>query len=728
MHNPKQVHHSQDNNKKGKTLISLLDAFFNSYSIILFSNSRWLGLILLLATLNTPFVGLCGVIGVMIAIIFARLLKFTTWNDSSGYYSFNSLLVTLASAYFYPSLHINYPFFITILVLTSIVTVILSVALSNYLRQHFALPALSIAFVLVAVCICLIYTRITGTTLLIQSPHLLLNWSPHLSRWFTLYFKSMGSIFFQTNIIGGMLIAVVILLQSRLAFLLSIIGFAVGYVFLFTTASFSDLDIMLAGFNIILTTIVIGGVFFVPSIVSFIIAGISSVAGALIGISIQSALRSFGIPPLALPFNLTVLGILYAFRMRIKNSNPYLLDCYAGSPEQNLEYYYSRIKRFFGDGRLQFFLPFNGEWTVTQGVNQEPTHKSHWQNAWDFEVIDENGKNFKNFGTGLKDYYCFDKPVLAPADGTVVKIIDWIEDNPIGHMNVHNNWGNVVVIQHAPGIYSLLAHLKNKSVQVTEGKIVKAGDHIAQCGNSGRSLVPHLHFHIQTSTEPGSPTIKTNLIYYINKNNVLPSFIRFNTPQKDDKIMSLHPESKLQEMLQLKVDDEYLFDVTDATGKNFQERWKINIDLFSNMFIESNKGANALFNIYHGVFNMISFKGKTNTALYALSLALPCFPYSDEPKLFWKDCPPIYSGLPFFIKPIEEFFSFITRPLSLCGHYLAEHKQEGYITINGNIKLALSKLTLSVWKTNCCFHPDKGITELELLFQNKPKLKAKRIE
>jgi hypothetical protein len=42
--------------------------------------------------------------------------------------------------------------------------------------------------------------------------------------------------------------------------------------------------------------------------------------------------------------------------------------------------------------------------------------------------------------------------------------------------------------------------------------------------------------------------------------------------------------------------------------------------------------------------------------------------------------------------------------------------------------MTLSKLAFVVWKTNCSFHPDKGIIELELFSKNKPKIKAKRIE
>jgi murein DD-endopeptidase MepM/ murein hydrolase activator NlpD len=56
--------------------------------------------------------------------------------------------------------------------------------------------------------------------------------------------------------------------------------------------------------------------------------------------------------------------------------------------------------------------------------------------------------------------------------------------------------GNLVVIAHGEGEFSMYVHLKPGSVRVEKGQKVKAGDEIAALGSSGNSTEPHLHFQV----------------------------------------------------------------------------------------------------------------------------------------------------------------------------------------------------------------------------------------
>jgi murein DD-endopeptidase MepM/ murein hydrolase activator NlpD len=46
-----------------------------------------------------------------------------------------------------------------------------------------------------------------------------------------------------------------------------------------------------------------------------------------------------------------------------------------------------------------------------------------------------------------------------------------------------------------------MAHLKRGSARVSEGEQVRLGQEIAAVGDSGNSLWPHLHFHVQDSPD-----------------------------------------------------------------------------------------------------------------------------------------------------------------------------------------------------------------------------------
>jgi hypothetical protein len=117
--------------------------------------------------------------------------------------------------------------------------------------------------------------------------------------------------------------------------------------------------------------------------------------------------------------------------------------------------------------------------------------------AYDFIALDPNGRARKGAGRDNADYACFGRKVRAPAAGTVIEAVDGARDNRPGEANPLVALGNAVMIQHGPGEVSVLAHLERGSIRVRAGEKVARGQAIGQCGNSGDSSEPHLHFHLQ---------------------------------------------------------------------------------------------------------------------------------------------------------------------------------------------------------------------------------------
>ena len=99
-------------------------------------------------------------------------------------------------------------------------------------------------------------------------------------------------------------------------------------------------------------------------------------------------------------------------------------------------------------------------------------------------------------GKELAQYFCFGRPVVSPAEGTVVALKSGYGDNVPGQVNPLEIFGNHVVIDHGSNEFSLLAHLKAGSVAVKVGQKVRAGEKIGLIGNSGASTEPHLHYQL----------------------------------------------------------------------------------------------------------------------------------------------------------------------------------------------------------------------------------------
>jgi hypothetical protein len=152
---------------------------------------------------------------------------------------------------------------------------------------------------------------------------------------------------------------------------------------------------------------------------------------------------------------------------------------------------------------VDLYLPVKGEWFVMWGgEKKEQNYHVDYQNqrhAIDITKLGEDGRKYKTAGKQNEDYFAFGEEIIAPADGIVTDAIDGVRDNEIGSMNQYSAMGNCVVIMHSDSEYSVLAHLKRGSVKVKAGQRVKRGEVIGQCGNSGNSSEPHLHYHLQNT-------------------------------------------------------------------------------------------------------------------------------------------------------------------------------------------------------------------------------------
>jgi murein DD-endopeptidase MepM/ murein hydrolase activator NlpD len=146
--------------------------------------------------------------------------------------------------------------------------------------------------------------------------------------------------------------------------------------------------------------------------------------------------------------------------------------------------------------KTSLILPFKGTLIVGNGgrsakINNHYSSRSQ-RYAYDFMSV-----YFKNKGDKIEDYDAFGVEVIAPADGVISQVIDGSIDMQLGERDTSVYPGNMIIIDHGNGEWSVLSHFKHNSITVKEGDIVNQGDILGLCGNTGNTSEPHIHYHLQ---------------------------------------------------------------------------------------------------------------------------------------------------------------------------------------------------------------------------------------
>jgi len=617
------------------------NSVINSYSQMFFSDNKIFAWLILLASFVNPYVGLSGLLAVCISIFFAQWLGFNRSLTHSGAFSFNSLTIGLVMG-----LYFNYSIaFFILLIVCCFMCVVFTKAIIVVLTKY-ELPVLSLPFVFTVWMLLLstkdfsaihltergIYTynelfSVGGLSLVnaYDSVNEL-----HFPVIVQAYFKSLGAIYFQYNIIAGILIAIGLLIYSRIAFTLSIVGFVTGfYFFYFFNEDLAHFTYGYIGFNYILAAISLGGYYIIPSRKSYLLAIAAATAIAILHSALGYLFIKLQLPLFSLPSSMVIIIILLTLKNRQEVKGLQLVTIQKYSPEKNLYNHALRSERFKNDTYFHIHLPFYGEWYISQGHDGGITHLDDWKYAWDFVVTDEMKKTFRLPGMQLTDYYCYNVPVVAPAYGYVYDIVDGIADNPVGGVDVNHNWGNTIIIKHADHFYSKISHIKEGSFKVKIGDYVKKGDIIANCGNSGRSPEPHIHFQLQTTPFIDSKTLKYPISYYIIRNYKTYEFHSFDYPLEQSAIMGVSTTPLIVNAFKFIPGEIFSFEFTRTKGsisKTLIEKWEVFTDAWNNSYLYCAATNSSAYFVNNGTLHYFTdFFGDKESLLYYFYLAARYF-------------------------------------------------------------------------------------------------------
>jgi hypothetical protein len=180
-------------------------------------------------------------------------------------------------------------------------------------------------------------------------------------------------------------------------------------------------------------------------------------------------------------------------------------------------------------GEVLLALPFDGLWLARNSpARRVPSHGVDlWgeRYAIDFVGVDARGRSaaHRDWRTALateppERFLGFGRPILSVAGGVVTGVHDGEPDHAgrrsqvalVPYMlgqaarvraGVAAVAGNHLVVAIDGGAYVAMVHLRRGSIRVAPGQRVTAGQHVADCGNSGNSTQPHVHVQAMDSPD-----------------------------------------------------------------------------------------------------------------------------------------------------------------------------------------------------------------------------------
>lgn len=599
---------------------TFIKGILHSYSQIFFSRSWMLGLLVMLVTFATPFYGVSALYAVILINLIWVTIGGSKQEMEDGTIGFNAILLGIALAFDYK---FNASFVLTFHI--SVVILLLITTLFKATLGRNGLPYLVLPFV---VAYWIVTLAAGGLSSLAAQDQLMsfefvhfMDGAP-IPEFLKAYLRTLSTTFFQDSVLLGGVLAVGLLLISRITFSVTLLGF--GSIYIWSMLLGVDLAILieyLLGTNFIFFAIAVGCFFVVPSWRSYLCVILLTPVLLFILFALNSIIFFvFGLKTFTLAFSVVTILFLNLIRNSMKHRGLLEIVLQYYSPEKALYKTIANRGRADSLSLAPIHLPFMGIWKVTQGHNGQYTHIGHWGAALDFSIVDDNDLTYRNKGDYVVDYYCYNRPVLAPMSGYIYDIVNRVDDNIIGQVNIQNNWGNTIVIDHQNGLFSSLSHLQMDGIKVKIGDYVERGVIIATCGNSGRSPYPHLHFQMQKSPMIGSATHSHPFAYYILHKDNSEIFKSFEIPQEGDLISAVESSEELCRAFNFMPD--VVITIKNEADERDSERWIVYTDSYNRTFIErEDKRAVLWFSFDGTMFSSYDFEGDRNSLLFNFYLA-----------------------------------------------------------------------------------------------------------
>ncbi len=295
----------------------MADAVLRGLGQVMFQNNSYTGVLFLLGiAVNSRVLALAALLGSAVATLAAAGLGAERVLLRSGMFGFNGALVAIALLTFLEPGALTW----LCVVLAAVCATLLMAALLEAFAQ-WSLPALTAPFVLVALLFFLAAARFGRLLTTGQLPTAALPANAVVEGVVTAatvgegVLRGIGQVFFQANLLSGVLFALGLLAASRRACVMALVGALAGALVAWGMgAAEPAIRAGMFGFNSALTAIALGSVFLPGGWRTSAYALLGAVLAPFVAAACTAAFAPVGMPAMTLPFVLTTWLFLLASR------------------------------------------------------------------------------------------------------------------------------------------------------------------------------------------------------------------------------------------------------------------------------------------------------------------------------------------------------------------------------------------------------------------------------
>lgn len=603
-------------------------------SSIFLCGSWWTGALLCASLLLAPRYFAFAVVATLLASGLAKVMHLPEAMRKDGTLLYNVFLSALAVAWITRNTTLPPVAIYGMLVVATVYTLLLSAALWHWFPLRAGLPPLSVAFVITFGTLLTFFPLAAAASAVLP---LALPAEPPLPFVVAAFLRSMGTILFLPNVWAGIAVTFAILVWSRVAMINAIAGYAGGIVIVkLLEACGLYWSGWFAGHNYLLAGMALGAVYFVPSWSSLALAFLGGSVAALNVAAVQHFLRGSGWEYLPLPYLLTIWSMLCCLRLREKTGSLLPTSGTFDNPEAAAAAIALANARFPHRNETHVLLPTSREVTVTQGFDDKLSHRGDWKHALDFEIHDAAGNACPpGCDDDLSRYYTQGLEIRSPGAGEIIRVIDNVADNAPGGCNFAHNWGNHLILSLDFGGIVKLAHFTKNGIIVKAGQRVAAGDLLGYCGNTGRSPVPHIHLHTQTTTQSGAPTTPFCLTNFFTRTETGLRWNFASVPKVGARIASATISNTVLGTLAHFAPGRATYRLTGQTG---QTSLTTKLDEAGRYIFQSGKDTLTAALGFHALQITQSRLSGESQLLQFLSFAMPTVPFAYQSGMNWEDC------------------------------------------------------------------------------------------